>query len=108
MKRLLDFRQRIVAGYLLVYCAFIFGMYFLAKKEVFFVFVSLNLLAFVGCIWLIFVLLDRIRTQGKHFMEERNEKEAILESLGEGVLAVDKDMRIRYVNYIGSRMIGFP
>jgi two-component system, OmpR family, phosphate regulon sensor histidine kinase PhoR len=108
MKWPLDFRQRIVAGYLFVYCAFIFGTYFLAKKESVFVFVSLSLLAFIGCSWLIFVLLDRIRTQGKHIVEERNEKEAILESLGEGVLAVDRDMRIRYVNYIGSRMMGFP
>src|SRR5579862_965397 len=102
MKWPLDFRQRIVAGYLFVYCAFIFGTYFLAKKESVFVFVSLSLLAFIGCSWLIFVLLDRIRTQGKHIVEERNEKEAILESLGEGVLAVDRDMRIRYVNYIRS------
>lgn len=53
-------------------------------------------------------LSERIRTQIKHIVEERNEKEAILESLGEGVIAIDKDMRIRYVNYIGSRMIGFP
>ncbi len=53
-------------------------------------------------------LSERIRTQIRHIMEERNEKEAILESLGEGVLAIDRDMRIRYVNFIGSRMIGFP
>jgi two-component system, OmpR family, phosphate regulon sensor histidine kinase PhoR len=53
-------------------------------------------------------LSERIRTQIRHITEERNEKEAVLESLGEGVVAIDKDMRIRYVNYIGSRMFGFP
>ncbi len=51
-------------------------------------------------------LSERIRAQIKHIVEERNEKEAILESLGEGVIAVDQDMRIRYANYIGSRMLG--
>lgn len=53
-------------------------------------------------------LSTRVRTQIKHTLEERDEKEAILESLGEGVIAVDQDMYIRCVNYIGSRMFGFP
>lgn len=53
-------------------------------------------------------LSERIRTQIKQIMEERNEKEAVLESLGEGVIAIDRDMRIRYANYIGARMLGFP
>lgn len=53
-------------------------------------------------------LSDRIRSQIKNITEERNEKEAILESLGEGVVAVDSDMHIRYVNFIGSKMLGIP
>lgn len=53
-------------------------------------------------------LSERIRLQIKSIIEERNEKEAILESLGEGVVAVDSDMQVRYVNFIGSKMLGLP
>lgn len=53
-------------------------------------------------------LSERIRLQIKSIIEERNEKEAILESLGEGVIAVDSDMHVRYVNFIGSKMLGLP
>jgi signal transduction histidine kinase len=53
-------------------------------------------------------LSARIQSQIKNLMEERNEKEAILESLGEGVIAVDSSMVVRYVNQIGSRMLGIP
>jgi len=53
-------------------------------------------------------LSERIRQQIKNLMEERNEKEAILESLGEGVIAVDGELNIRYVNFIGSKMLGIP
>ena len=51
-------------------------------------------------------LSDRIRSQMRAIAEERNEKEAILESLGEGVVAVDAEMNVRTVNFIGSKMIG--
>jgi two-component system phosphate regulon sensor histidine kinase PhoR len=51
-------------------------------------------------------LSERIRQQINSITEERNEKEAILESLGEGVLAVDADMHVRYVNSAGSKMFG--
>lgn len=53
-------------------------------------------------------LSDRIRQQIKSITDERDEKEAILESLGEGVIAVDAQMQVRYINFIGSRMIGIP
>lgn len=53
-------------------------------------------------------LSDRLRLQIKNITEERNEKEAILESLGEGVIAVDAEMHVRYINFIGSKMIGIP
>lgn len=51
-------------------------------------------------------LSDRVRLQLRTIAEERNEKEAILESLGEGVIAVDAEMNVRSVNFIGSRMVG--
>lgn len=51
-------------------------------------------------------LSERIRSQIDYLTSERNEKEAILESLGEGVIAVDATMKITYVNYIGSKMLG--
>lgn len=53
-------------------------------------------------------LSDRLRLQIKNITDERNEKEAILESLGEGVIAVDAEMNVRYINFIGSKMIGIP
>lgn len=53
-------------------------------------------------------LSDRLHLQIKNITDERNEKEAILESLGEGVIAVDAEMSVRYINFIGSKMIGIP
>jgi two-component system, OmpR family, phosphate regulon sensor histidine kinase PhoR len=53
-------------------------------------------------------LSDRLRLQIRNITDERNEKEAILESLGEGVIAVDAEMNVRYINFIGSKMIGVP
>ncbi len=53
-------------------------------------------------------LSDRLRLQIKNITDERNEKEAILESLGEGVIAVDAEMNIRYINFTGTKMIGVP
>jgi two-component system phosphate regulon sensor histidine kinase PhoR len=53
-------------------------------------------------------LSDRVREQIKNITEERNEKEAILESLGEGVIAVDAGGHVRYVNFTGSKMLGTP
>lgn len=53
-------------------------------------------------------LSDRIQMQIRSITAERNEKEAILESLGEGVIAVDMGMVIRYANFIASKMLGIP
>jgi two-component system, OmpR family, phosphate regulon sensor histidine kinase PhoR len=43
-------------------------------------------------------LSSRIKSQIETLTHERNEKEAILESLAEGVLAIDKDLKISYAN----------
>lgn len=51
-------------------------------------------------------LSDRVRSQMHGLSEEKDEKEAILESLGEGVIAVDADLKIQYINFIGSKMLG--
>lgn len=53
-------------------------------------------------------LSQRIRNQIQNLTSERNEKEAILESLGEGVIAVNGNMVVTYVNYIASKMLGIP
>lgn len=53
-------------------------------------------------------LSDRIHSQIRFLTSERNEKEAILESLGEGVIAVNGNMDVTYVNYIASKMVGVP
>jgi two-component system, OmpR family, phosphate regulon sensor histidine kinase PhoR len=50
----------------------------------------------------------RVRLQVQKVKEEKNEKEAILESLGEGVMAIDNTLRIQYVNFIAGKMLGVP
>lgn len=51
-------------------------------------------------------LSRRIQDQIESLKVERNEKEAILESLGEGVIAVDSKMQVLYINYIACKMLG--
>lgn len=51
-------------------------------------------------------LSKRIQEQIESLTGERNEKEAILESLGEGVIAVDGQMIVRYANFIAGKMLG--
>lgn len=53
-------------------------------------------------------LSEKVRSQIRSIVEERNEKEAILESLVEGVVAVDTSGLIRYVNPAGCKMFGIP
>jgi two-component system, OmpR family, phosphate regulon sensor histidine kinase PhoR len=53
-------------------------------------------------------LYEQVQQNIKQVIAERNEKEAVLESLVEGVIAVDGDMNIRYINFVGSKMLGFP
>ena len=39
--------------------------------------------------------------------DERNEKEAILESLVEGVIAIDREMKVTYANSMALKLLGF-
>lgn len=48
----------------------------------------------------------RIRSQITTLTRERNEKEAILESLIEGVVAIDEGMRISYANDMACHLLG--
>lgn len=51
-------------------------------------------------------LSEHLRLHIKQIIDERNEKEAILDSLGEGVIAVDAELHIRYINFMASKMLG--
>ncbi|MDN3505644.1 MAG: ATP-binding protein [Simkaniaceae bacterium] len=51
-------------------------------------------------------LSKKIQEQINDLMSERNEKEAILESLGEGVIAVNEKMTVLYINFIACKMLG--
>jgi len=51
-------------------------------------------------------LSRKIQEQIESLKEERNEKEAILESLGEGVIAVDEQMNVLYINFIACKLLG--
>ncbi len=53
-------------------------------------------------------LSERVKLQIQNLTEERNEKEAILESLLEGVVAVDQENKVKYINFMGSKMLGIP
>lgn len=53
-------------------------------------------------------LSERIRSHIDNLVHERNEKEAILESLVEGVVAVDNQMMITYVNNMSLKMLEWP
>jgi two-component system phosphate regulon sensor histidine kinase PhoR len=49
---------------------------------------------------------NKIQKHIDNLTEERNEKEAILESLIEGVVAVDKNMTVTYLNSMAQKFIG--
>ncbi len=53
----------------------------------------------------LFHLVDELRGD---LTREKNEKEAILESLGEGVVAVDENFIVTYVNFVGSKILDVP
>ncbi|NGX58469.1 MAG: Sensor histidine kinase ResE [Chlamydiae bacterium] len=52
-------------------------------------------------------LSSRIKRQISNLVDERQEKEAILESLVEGVIAVDKDMNVTFVNHMALQLLDF-
>jgi two-component system, OmpR family, phosphate regulon sensor histidine kinase PhoR len=51
-------------------------------------------------------LSGKIQQQINAIKEEKDEKEAILESLGEGVIAVNEKMEVLYINFIACKMLG--
>lgn len=53
-------------------------------------------------------LSEKVKEQIGIVVEERNEKEAILESLMEGVLAVDQQGIVRYANQTAAKMLMIP
>lgn len=50
-------------------------------------------------------LSKRVEQQLETLRDEKEEKEAILESLGEGVVAVDSKLRVLYLNSIAAKML---
>jgi signal transduction histidine kinase len=53
-------------------------------------------------------LLEKVKDSSRSFIEERNEKEAILESLIEGVVTIDAAGIVRFVNHTAAHMLGVP
>lgn len=51
-------------------------------------------------------LHDKVQKQMLDLSYAKDEREAILESLCEGVIAVDASMNLAYVNFIGAKMLG--
>lgn len=53
-------------------------------------------------------LSDKVREQIRFVVDERNEKESILDSLMEGVVALDGEGVVRYTNQTFAKMVGLP
>jgi two-component system phosphate regulon sensor histidine kinase PhoR len=53
-------------------------------------------------------LNQRVQAQIAAVLQERNERSALLETLGEGVLAFDDDGRIAFMNRSARRLLGVP
>jgi signal transduction histidine kinase len=53
-------------------------------------------------------LLEKVKDSSRNYIEERNEKEAILESLIEGVVTIDAAGIVRFVNHTAAHMLGIP
>lgn len=53
------------------------------------------------------LLSSRVRDQIHTLTEERNEKEAVLESLGEGVVAVDHTFEVTYANQPAIKLLNY-
>ena len=49
----------------------------------------------------------KIQMQIDSLTKERNQKEAILESLNEGVISVDSDLHVNYSNHMAEKLLGF-
>ncbi|PJD96121.1 MAG: histidine kinase [Parachlamydia sp.] len=53
-------------------------------------------------------LSSKIKNQIHNLTYERDEKETILESLAEGVVAVDKEMQVTYINHRAQELLKYP
>ncbi|NNM42963.1 MAG: PAS domain-containing protein [Chlamydiae bacterium] len=53
-------------------------------------------------------LVERLRESEKKLKHENHEKEAIFESLLEGVISFDEEGKVRYVNFTASKLLGIP
>lgn len=51
-------------------------------------------------------LSEKIDTQIAHLMYQRKETEGILQSLGEGVIALDTEAKVTFANQVSCRMLG--
>ncbi|HEX4839050.1 MAG TPA: histidine kinase dimerization/phospho-acceptor domain-containing protein, partial [Rhabdochlamydiaceae bacterium] len=53
-------------------------------------------------------LLEKVKDSSRSYAEERNEKEAILETLIEGVVTMDAAGIVRFVNHTAAHLFGIP
>jgi len=53
-------------------------------------------------------LLEKVKDSSRSYAEERNEKEAILETLIEGVVTMDGVGIVRFVNHTAAHLFGIP
>lgn len=68
----------------------------------------MNFLLFICLIVAIGIIGLLLKQQKEQQLANENEKETLLEVLGEGVFAVDSNMRLKYINAAACRLIGRP
>ncbi len=51
-------------------------------------------------------LSDKMKEQARQLVDERHEKEALLEALMEGVVGIDRHGKVHFVNYAAAHMLG--
>ncbi|MES2122806.1 MAG: ATP-binding protein [Chlamydiota bacterium] len=104
-----SFRKKLILCHLTLFCIFILSALFFIDAAMqiklwFFGFCALTFSFCVAVTWRIFYRIHFPIQQ--NLLDERNEKGAILESLDEGVIAVDGQMQVCYINAIGAKMVG--
>jgi len=53
-------------------------------------------------------LSQQVEVQLQTIQQERNEKETILDALGEGIIAVEKNEKVLYVNFTATKILNIP
>lgn len=77
------------------------------QRQAAYTFLALGIAVLIGSLFLIFPALHRLRQVEETLAEERRGRDALLESTGEGICAVNARGLCTYVNLAGAQMLGY-